>query len=135
MLVTMVVTAFAQKATDFTTYDVVAKAGDVTIIVKDNDYRMVVGSLKKPKLNMVMGYTSEQAVAKIDRILDFSKENYTKKNRNVSVCGVMFLLNITGDGDNKKYHFAGVEKKGKFDLSVIDCKQLKQSIMEYSATN
>lgn len=130
MLVTMVVTAFAQKTTDFTTYDVVAKAGDVSIIVKDNDYRMVIGSLKKPKLNMVMGYTSEQAASKIDRILDFSKEGYTKKNRNVSVCGVMFLLNITGEGDSEKYHFTAVDKKGKFDLSVSDCKQLKQSILE-----
>lgn len=79
MLVTMVVTALAQKTIDFTTYDVVAKAGDVTIIVKDNDYRMVVGSLKKPKLNMVMGYSKEQAASKIDRILDFSREGYTKR--------------------------------------------------------
>lgn len=30
----------AQKTIDFTTYDVVAKAGKVTIIVKDNDYRI-----------------------------------------------------------------------------------------------
>lgn len=48
------ITAYSQKV-DFTTYDVVAKAGDVTIIVKDNDYRMIVGSVKKPKLNMMMG--------------------------------------------------------------------------------
>lgn len=135
MLATMVVTAFAQKTADFTTYDVVAKAGNVTIIVKDNDYRMVVGSLKKPQLNMVMGYTKEQAASKIDRILDFSNESYTKKDRNVSVCGVMFLLNITGEGDNEKYHFVAVDKKAKFDLSVSDCKQLIQSIQNYSATN
>lgn len=31
------VSMFAQKTIDFTTYDVVAKAGDVTIIVNDND--------------------------------------------------------------------------------------------------
>lgn len=130
LLTTMIVSAVAQ-ATDFTTYDVVAKAGDVTIIVRDNDYRMVVGSLKKSKFNMVMGYTSEQAASKIDRILDFSKEGYTKKNRNVSVCGVMFLLNITGEGNSDKYHFTAVDKKGKFDLSVNDCKQLRQSILEY----
>ena len=58
---------------------------------------MIVGSVKKPKLNMVMGYSKEQAVNCIDRILDFSKEGYTKKNRNVSVCGVIFLLTITGE--------------------------------------
>lgn len=126
------ITAFAQKTTDFTTYDVIAKAGDVTIIVKENDYRMVVGSLKKPKLNMVMGYTKEQATSKIDRIMEFSKVGYTKKNRNVSVCGVMFILTITGEGDNEKYIFTAVDKKVKFDLSVKDCEHIKKSIEDYS---
>ena len=124
------ISAFAQKSTDFTTYDIVAKAGDVTIIVKDNDYRMIVWPVKKPKLNMVMGYSKEQAASKIDRILDFSKEGYTKKDRNVSVCGVMFLLTITGDGDNEKYHFDATDKKCRFDLSAKDCEQLKKSIEE-----
>ena len=110
MLMLNAVSMFAQKTTDFTTYDVLAKAGDVSIIVKDNDWRMVVGSLKKSKLNMLMGYSKEQAVSTIDRILDFSKSNYTKNNRNVSVCGVMFLLTITGDGDNEKCHFDATDK-------------------------
>lgn len=128
ILVTMVVTAFAQKLTDFTTYDVVAKAGDVSIIVKDNDYRMVVGLLKKPKLNMVMGYSKEQAASKIDRILDFSKEGYTKKNRNVSVCSVMFQLNIIGEGDNEKYLFEATDKKVKFALTKKDILSFKDSL-------
>ena len=37
LLILNAVSMFAQKPTDFTTYDVVAKAGDVSIIVKDND--------------------------------------------------------------------------------------------------
>ena len=121
------VSMFAQKV-DFTTYDAIAKAGEVTIIVKDNDYRMIVGPVKKPKINMVMGYTKEQAALKIDRILDFSKEGYTKKNRNVSVCGVMFLLNITGEGEKETYHFEASDIKGKFDLTANDCRQIKKSI-------
>lgn len=125
-----VISAVAQKTIDFTTYDVVAKAGDVTVIVKNNDYRMIVGSVKKPKLNMVMGYTKEQAASTIDRILDFSKSNYTKKDRNVSVCGVMFLLTITGEGDNEKYHFEATDKKGKFDLSVRDCQSIKNNLLQ-----
>ena len=132
MLLTITITAFAQKTIDFTTYEVVAKAGDVSVIVKDNDYRMLVGSLKKPKLNMVMGYTKEQAVSKIDRVLNFSKENYTKKGRTVSVCGVMFRLDITGEGENERYHFEAVDQKVKFDLSVKDCLQLKKSIEDNS---
>ena len=130
MLDTMVVTAFAQRTTDFTTYDVVAKADDVTIIVKDNDYRMVVGSLKKPKFNMVMGYNKEQAASKIDRILDFSKEGYTKKKRNVSVCGVMFQLNITGEGNKERYHFTAVDKKGQFELTKQDLEVIKKNIQD-----
>lgn len=122
------VSMFAQKTVDFTTYDVVAKAGNVSIIVKDNDWRMVVGSLKKPKLNMVMGYTKEQASSTIDRILEFSKSNYTKKERNVSVCGVMFLLTISGEGENEKFHFDATDKKTRFDLSVKDCKSFKDYI-------
>lgn len=131
MLIVTPITTFAQKV-DFTTYDVVDKVGDVTIIVKDNDYRMIIGSVKKPKLNMLMGYSKEQAIYCIDRILDFSKEGYTKKNRNVSVCGVMFLLTIKGEDDNEKYHFEASDLKGKIVLSVKDCEQLKKSIQDYS---
>lgn len=122
------VSMFAKKTIDFTTYDVVAKAGDVSVIVKDNDYRMVLGSLKKPKLNMVMGYTKEQAASKIDRILDFTNEKYTREKRNVSVCGVMFLLNISGEGDNEKYHFEATDHKGNFTLTKKDLLSFKESL-------
>lgn len=77
---------------------------------------MIIGSVKKPKLNMVMGYTKEQASSKIDRILEFSKEGYTKKNRNVSVCGVMFMLTITREGNNEKYLFETTDHKEKLNL-------------------
>lgn len=128
MLVTMVVTVFAQKTTDFTTYDVVAKAGDVSIIVKGNDYRMVVGPVKKPKLNMVMGYSKEQAASKIDRMLDFTNEKYIREKRNVSVCGVMFILSIKGEGDNEKFLFEATDHKGKFTLTKKDIISFKESL-------
>ena len=134
MLLLLSSLSMAAQKIDYTTYNVVAKAGDVIVLEKDNDYRMIVGSLKKPKLNMVMGYTKEQAISKIDRILNFSNEGYTKKDRNVSVCGVMCLLTITGEGNNENYHFVAGDKKAKFDLSVSGCKQLKQSILDYTAT-
>lgn len=121
---------FAQKAIDFTTYGVVAKAGDVTIIVNDNDWRMVVGALKKPIINLQFGYSKEQATSRIDRILDFSKDGYSRKDRNVSIGGVFFQLTITGEGENEKYHFVAVDSKGKFDLSAKDCLQFKKLIEE-----
>ena len=121
-------TSMLAQTTDLTTYDVVAKSGNVSIIVKDNDYHMIIGSTKKPKLNMTMGYSKENAISFIDYILDFSKDNYTKKNRNVSLYGVMFFLTITGQGENETLHFMEPGKKVKFALSTKDCIQFKKSI-------
>lgn len=58
------------------------------------------------------------------------KGGYTKKNRNVSVCGVMFLLTITGEGENEKFHFEASDLKGRFDLTVGDCKEIKRNLQE-----
>ena len=116
------------QTTGFTTYDVVAKSGNVSIIVKDNDYRMIVGAIKKPKLNMPMDYSKENAISFVDRILDFSNENYTRKDSNVSMYGMMFFLTITGQGENETFHFVEPEKKVKFTLSTKDLNQFKKSI-------
>ena len=121
-------TSLSAQTTDLTTYDVVAKSGNVSIIVKDNDYHMIVGSTKKPKLNMTMGYSKEHAISFVDYILDFSNDDYTKKNRNVSLYGVMFLLTITGQGEHETFHFVEPGKKVKFALSTKDLKQFKKSI-------
>ena len=121
------------QTTDLTTYDVVAKSGNVSIIVKDNDYHMIVGSTKKPKLNMTMGFSKEQAISFVDRILDFSNDDYTKKNRNVSMYGMMFFLTITGQGENETFHFVEPGKKVKFALSTKDCIQFKKSIEDHGA--
>ena len=116
------------QTTDLTTYNVVAKSGNVSIIVKDNDYHMIVGSTKKPKLNMTMGYSKENAISFIDYILDFSNDDYTKKNRNVSLYGVMFLLTITGQGENETFHFVEPGKKVKFALSTKELNHFKKAI-------
>ena len=121
-------TSMLAQTTDYTTYDVVAKSGNVSIIVKDNDYHMIVGTTKKPKLNMTMGFSKEQAISFVDRILDFSSEDYTKKNRNVSLYGVMFLLTITGQGENETFHFMEPGKKVKFALRTKDLNHFKKSI-------
>ena len=114
------------QTTDLTTYDVVAKSGNVSIIVKDNDYHMIVGAIRKPKLNMSMGYSKENAIFFIDYILDFSNDDYTKKNRNVSLYGVMFLLSITGQGEHGTFHFVEPGKKVKFALSTKDLNHFKK---------
>ena len=124
-------TSMSAQTTDLTTYNVVAKSGNVSIIVKDNDYHMIVGSTKKPNLNMTMGFSKENAISFIDYILDFSKDNYTKKNRNVSLYGVMFLLTITGQGENETFYFVEPAKKVKFALSTKDCIQFKELIEDF----
>ena len=126
-------TTMLAQTTDLTTYDVVAKSGNVSIIVKDNDYHMIVGTTKKPKLNMTMGFSKEQAISFVDRILDFSSEDYTKKNRNVSLYGMMFFLTITGQGEHETFHFVEPGKKVKFALSTKDCIQFKKSIEDHGA--
>ena len=126
-------TGMSAQTTDLTTYDVVAKSGNVSIIVKDNDYHMIVGSTKKPKLNMTMGYSKENALSFIDYILDFSNDDYTKKNRNVSMYGVMFLLTITSQGEHETFHFVEPGKKVKFALSTKDLNQFKKSIEDHGA--
>ena len=42
--------------------------------------------------------------------------------------GVMFLLTITGQGDNETFHFVEPGKKVKFALSTKDLNQFKKSI-------
>ena len=116
------------QTTDLTTYDVVANSGNVSIIVKNNDYHMIVGATKKPKLNMTMGYSKEHAISFVDYILDFSNDDYTKKNRNVSMYGMMFFLTITGQGENQTFHFVEPGKKVKFALSTKELNHFKKSI-------
>lgn len=76
MPITMVVTAFSLKMIDYTTDDVMAKAGNVTVLVKDGDEHMAVGPLKRPKATFLLGYTKEQAAQRYERLLETtSKEN------------------------------------------------------------
>ena len=82
---------------------------------------------------MTMGYSKENALSFIDYILDFSNDDYTKKNRNVSMYGVMFLLTITGQGDNETFHFVELGKKVKFALSTKDLNHFKKLIEDQSA--
>ena len=126
-------TSMLAQTTDLTTFDVIANSGNVSIIVKDNDYHMIIGSTKKPKLNMIMGYSKEHAMSFIDYILDFSNEDYTRKDRNVSMCGLMFFLTITGQGEHETFHFVEPGKKVKFALSTKDLNHFKKSIEDYKA--
>lgn len=129
-----ILTAVAQqqKKIDYTTYDVIAKTGSVTLVVKDNDYRLIVGSLKKPRTALPFGYAKEQVIARLNTIQEYSseKERYGSKNRHVGFYGSTYVLNITGGGENETFSFKGVDTKGKFKVTTKDCAVLRHAIME-----
>lgn len=125
----MVVTVFAQKTIDYTTYDVIAKASNVTVLVKDNDYRMVVGSLKKPKATFLLGYTKEQVVQKFERVLEITgNENYSKDDRQINFCGIVLHFTAKGSGDKERYGYAKDGEKIGFDLSRSKIASFKKTL-------
>lgn len=69
MIALSAITSLAQKA-DYTKYEVIAQTNDVAIVVKDNDYRMVVGPLKKPKTVFLLGYSKEQAAQRLQQFIE-----------------------------------------------------------------
>ena len=96
MLLTITLSAFTQRTIDFTTYDIIAKAGNVTVLAKDNDYRMV-GALKKPKTTFLLGYSKEQATQKFERLLEITDNyNYSKAGRQINFGGIGFHLTNKG---------------------------------------
>ena len=130
LLTTMIVTAFAQKMIDYTTYDVIAKAGNVTVLVKDNDYRMLVGSLRKPKTTFLLGSSKEQTTQKFDRLLEIvTNENYSRSDRQINFCGIGFHLTVKGSGDNERFTFSKDGEKVKFELSKFEIETFRKSLV------
>ena len=120
ILISTFMSAFAQKV-DYTKYDVLAKSGNVSVVVKDSDYRMVVGSLTNPSKVFLLGYSKEQASQRFEDLLKSAdNDNYTRTNRQISFCGVGLLLSIKGAGDNEQYTFVEEGKFTKFLLTKTD---------------
>ena len=125
ILISAIVSAFAQKV-DYTKYEVLAKSGNISVVVKDNDYRMVVGSLTQPKKVFLLGYSKEQATQRFEDLLKAADNDYyTRTNRQICFCGVGLLLTIEGTGDNERYRFVEEGKFTRFVLSKSDLLQFK----------
>lgn len=109
-----------------------AQTKDVIIVVKDNKWMMVVGSLKKVKLELHLGYTNEQASNKIDRLLEVcSNEKYTKDERPIYFCGVMLKVKVFGSGEDERYLFRLDNSKTKFSLIRSEFLTIKNAIQTY----
>ena len=127
MIALSAITSLAQKA-DYTKYDVIAQANDVSIVVKGCDYRMVVGPLKKPKTVFLLGYSKEQAAQRLKQFIEQAdNKSYSKKNRQVTFCGVNLLLTaMDPKADDVIYEILREDSNVRFRLnksslvSVID---------------
>lgn len=129
-LLTSVIIVFSQnKKIDYTTYDIVAKRNRVAVVVKDNDWRMIVGNLTKPKRVFFLGNAKDQANSRISSIILMGENDfYIKKNRHVNFCGIPFLLDV----DDEILLFKDHNYRKFFLLTLADCEFFRESILEYS---
>ena len=117
ILVLAALPALAQKP-DFSSNEIIARSGNVQIVVKDNYYRMVVGALERPSKAFLLGYSGSHAAQTIEGLLDAADDDhYTRTNRQICFCGMGLLLTIDGAGENENYTFVDENGKARFNLS------------------
>ena len=118
MIALSAITSLAQKA-DYTKYDVIAQANEVSIVVKDNDYRMVVGPLRKPKTVFLLGHSGNQVAQRFKQLIEQAEnKNYSKKNRPVLFCGVNLQLTaIDSRAEDVIYDILREDSNVRFRLS------------------
>lgn len=117
ILVLAALPALAQKP-DFSSNEIIARSGNVQIVVKDNYYRMVVGALERPSKASLLGYSGEHAASTIEGLLDAADDDhYTRTNRQICFCGMGLLLTIDGAGEDENYTFTDENGKSRFKLS------------------
>ena len=109
--------ALAQKP-DFSSNEIIARSGNVQIVVKDNYYRMVVGALDRPSKAFLLGYSGSHAAQTIESLLAAADDDhYTRTNRQICFCGMGLLLTIDGTGEDENYTFVDENGKSRFALS------------------
>ena len=97
--------SYAQPV-DFSTYERVIQRGDVSIVRQSDEYRLIVGSLKNPKICSFLGINAEQSARQINRIQRMGDdENYQKYERLISFCGECFIFSVTGYDGHHSYSF------------------------------
>jgi len=132
MLVTMVMTAFAQKV-DYRQYNVVTQKGNVTVVEKDRkDYRMIIGSLKKPQKVYVLGHNKDLAAGRFDRMLEIvTNSKFSKEGRLEIFCGSQIRVFAKGEGELRQYTFKDEDSNLMFVLTRQDCLELKEKVERY----
>ncbi len=114
----------------FATYELVARRGNVSVVTRNGEYRMLVGVGRRPHRSLLLGTTPETAASQIDYIAEMgADENYTSRDRIVPLCGECFFLNVSGRKDAKHYSFRGIDRRIRFELSEEEVRELREEIL------
>ncbi len=114
----------------FATYELVARRGNVSLVTKGGEYRMLVGIGRRPHRSLLLGTTPETAASQFNRISEMgSNENYTNRRRMVPLCGEIFFLTVSGHKDAKHYSFRGIDRRIRFELSEEEVRELREEIL------
>lgn len=116
---------------DFSTYERVIKRGNVTVVSHNDECRLIVGSLKKPRVALPLGYTQDGAVEQLELLLqlDRKKDTYNRPTL-VSLFGIRFSSTISGLKSNRVFYFRGLDDPVRFKLATNDITEMKRAIME-----
>lgn len=127
----MCVGAYGQWV-DFSTYDPVIKRGGVSIVCRGDEYRMIVGSPKNPKLCILIGMSPEAAAWCLNGLL--RKENnkeYLRTAMPIGFGGIRFTMKLSGPASNYTFSLQGIDDPVQFSLSSQDLEAMKQAILDF----
>lgn len=117
---------------DFSTYDHVIKRGKVSIVCHNDEYRMIIGSLKNPKICLLIGMSSESAAESLNRILKKgTDEELLHRAIPVGLGGIRFSMRISGPVTNRTFSMRGLDDPVRFTLSSQDIIAIKQAILDF----
>lgn len=130
ILLMSITTAFSQSKVDYNEYDVLANSGNITVVAKERDYRMIVGPIKKPTAVFILGHSRELAENKFERLLvTCGNDKYSKKNRDIYFCGIPFHYSVTGNNNAEQYSFVGDLDNVKFVLAKEDILAIQEQLL------
>ena len=121
--------SFAQPV-DFSTYERVIRRGNVSVVHQGDEYRLIVGSLKDPKICLLLGMSADLAAYQVERIRTMgNEENYSTGKRFVSFCGESFFFSVKGKGEGQTYSFRRMNASQRFYLNAHDVSAIKEAIL------
>ena len=126
----MGIVAYGQEV-DFTTYKQLIKRGKGIIVCQKDEYRMIIGSLKKPIMSMLIGTSPVTAVGCLDNIIRKGKDELLiNRIETVGLGGIRFFLTASGPSENRLFSFSGLNDPVKFKLCEQDIIVMKAAILE-----